>query len=247
MESELSGYPSLYDRTLFCYMRTCRGELVRAFGKHAGDATSIWPAIQSPLLPHEDNDLYRRLPCIAINEEKTVDIYELRSEDRARIAGLVLQSSTVESTQDFDSFFAHLLLTSIGNQPDTPETLSAADHKHSSSIAKALVDLCNAELLFHPSNSQWHNGGRDYLLRQISFFTSRGLPIQMALPAFPCKSSNLQKVEGRTPDRGEELALRRLYQVLGQIEAMYSPGASIYIVSDGHVFSDCSKRDSALP
>ncbi|KAJ5107931.1 hypothetical protein N7456_004606 [Penicillium angulare] len=61
----------------------------------------------------------------------------------------------------------------------------------------------------------------------------------MCLPAFPCKSSNLEKVAGVLPDRGEELALRRLYSVLRQIESIYEPGAKLCIISDGHVFSDC--------
>ncbi|RAH49993.1 isocyanide synthase family protein [Aspergillus brunneoviolaceus CBS 621.78] len=61
----------------------------------------------------------------------------------------------------------------------------------------------------------------------------------MCLPAFPCKSSNLNKVGGVGPDRGEELALRRLHEVLGRMQEIYVPGAYLCIISDGHVFSDC--------
>ncbi|OJJ46527.1 hypothetical protein ASPZODRAFT_40116, partial [Penicilliopsis zonata CBS 506.65] len=81
--------------------------------------------------------------------------------------------------------------------------------------------------------------GREYLLARVLFFTSRNLPLEMCLPAFPCKSSNPEKVTGTMPDRGEELALRRLHQVLRQIKEVYPPGAFICIISDGHVFSDC--------
>ncbi|OOG00290.1 hypothetical protein ASPCADRAFT_202171 [Aspergillus carbonarius ITEM 5010] len=77
------------------------------------------------------------------------------------------------------------------------------------------------------------------MLEMMSFFTARHLPILMCLPAFPCKSSNADKVGCFTPDRGEELALRRLHQVLSQMQGIYEPGASICIISDGHVFSDC--------
>jgi pyoverdine/dityrosine biosynthesis protein Dit1 len=72
-----------------------------------------------------------------------------------------------------------------------------------------------------------------------SFYTFQQFTIEMILPAFPCKSSSLDKVAGPCPDKGEEMALRTMYAFIKDIEAIYSPGARMLIVSDGHVFSDC--------
>jgi pyoverdine/dityrosine biosynthesis protein Dit1/AcrR family transcriptional regulator len=65
-----------------------------------------------------------------------------------------------------------------------------------------------------------------------------GEPIHFLLPAFPAKSPNPQKVLGRLPDMGEEIALNFLQQVCAEIDRLYSPGARISICSDGRVFSD---------
>ena len=65
-----------------------------------------------------------------------------------------------------------------------------------------------------------------------------GEPIHFLLPGFPAKSPNPQKVLGRLPDMGEEIALNFLEHVCAEIQDLYSPGARISICSDGRVFSD---------
>jgi pyoverdine/dityrosine biosynthesis protein Dit1/AcrR family transcriptional regulator len=65
-----------------------------------------------------------------------------------------------------------------------------------------------------------------------------GEPIHFLLPAFPAKSPSPEKVLGRLPDMAEELALKHLEKVCGEIADLYSPGARITICSDGRVFSD---------
>ena len=65
-----------------------------------------------------------------------------------------------------------------------------------------------------------------------------GEPIHFLLPAFPAKSPNPQKVLGRLPDMGEEIALKYLDEVCAEINHLYSPGARVSICSDGRVFSD---------
>ncbi|EKO3589845.1 L-tyrosine/L-tryptophan isonitrile synthase family protein [Vibrio metschnikovii] len=62
--------------------------------------------------------------------------------------------------------------------------------------------------------------------------------IKLLLPAFPCKTNNLDKVISHEPDMGEYLVLRRFLQCLRDIEAVYSPGVVLYIFSDYHTFSD---------
>jgi L-tyrosine isonitrile synthase len=63
-------------------------------------------------------------------------------------------------------------------------------------------------------------------------------PVEFALPAFPCKSPNLNKVAGTLPDEGERLALATLQRLCNEIEAIYPPGGRVTICSDGHVFAD---------
>ncbi|KAF5100322.1 hypothetical protein D0Z00_001290 [Geotrichum galactomycetum] len=47
------------------------------------------------------------------------------------------------------------------------------------------------------------------------------------------------KVATNVPDKGEELAMRRLINVCKIVKKIYPPGMKVWIVSDGHVFSDC--------
>ncbi|OJJ46031.1 hypothetical protein ASPZODRAFT_16627 [Penicilliopsis zonata CBS 506.65] len=86
---------------------------------------------------------------------------------------------------------------------------------------------------------RWEQGGFDAFARQVFFFTSRGLRVEFVLPAFPCKSSNLNRVSGYAPDKAEEIALRTLWWFTMDVEEYYPPGARITIVSDGIAVADC--------
>src|SRR6185436_17323058 len=50
---------------------------------------------------------------------------------------------------------------------------------------------------------------------------------------------NLGKVSGANPDAGEALALRTLESFVKAVREIYGPGARLWVISDGHVFSDC--------
>jgi L-tyrosine isonitrile synthase len=63
-------------------------------------------------------------------------------------------------------------------------------------------------------------------------------PLQLLLPAFPCKSPNPMKVIGKTPDRGEQEALRTLNRLCAEIESVYHYGVELILGCDGRVFSD---------
>lgn len=75
-------------------------------------------------------------------------------------------------------------------------------------------------------------------LRQIAGFVATDSPIVFALPGFPCKSPNSEKVLSHLPDEGERLALRFLEGLCEAIQDLYAPGAVMLICSDGHVFGD---------
>lgn len=90
---------------------------------------------------------------------------------------------------------------------------------------------------------KWEQEGKKVFIEHVSFFTSRNITIQAVLPAFPCKSSNYEKVALMQPDMGEELALRRVIEFVQKVEQIYPPGLRFFVVSDGHVFSDCINVD----
>lgn len=88
--------------------------------------------------------------------------------------------------------------------------------------------------------------GRPKFLAVIRQFVIAGKKIEMCLPAFPFKSANkTYKVLGRLPDKAEELALKRLESICERIEAIYPPGATIMIISDGLVYN--GRRYITLP
>lgn len=75
-------------------------------------------------------------------------------------------------------------------------------------------------------------------LAQIAQFVEVAEPLKLALPGFPCKSPNCEKVLSHLPDMGERLALRFLSKVCAEIAEVYPPGARVLVCSDGHVFGD---------
>ena len=229
---------SFYARAIACYIRSHQGDLVRTLGRDPASLESAWPTIRTLLVSQKPTNLWCVLSSVLCNE-MPVSLYELHGQEQ--VLGVVVGHPTQVS--EFDGIFARLLLTHLERyafQLMMPATC------HPEPCSSRLVDLCEDQLLFQPPSSQWQSGGRVKMLEMMSFFTARHLPILMCLPAFPCKSSNADKVGCFTPDRGEELALRRLHQVLSQMQGIYEPGASICIISDGHVFSDCSESATSL-
>lgn len=110
----------------------------------------------------------------------------------------------------------------------------------------AITELFAKELKNVSICDKWKSNGEIYFKQKISFFVSRGLGIEAVLPAFPCKSSNFKKVATWKPDKGEELGLKKLISFTESVKKIYAPGMLIWIVSDGHVFSDCSKYSLAF-
>lgn len=235
---------NIYDRSVAIYSRTNQGDLIQCFGGDVHSVQSTWSVIEQQHNPQEFNS-YRYMSDTATvglsSPSQLVNIYELQLPDSSTIMGIALRlANTGLSISYFEEFFCYLLLQHIAGLSNF---LMGHQFINAISVAEQVVDLCNDELLFHPSNSQWDSVGRDYFLNRIALFTSRGLTIEMCLPAFPCKSSNPNKVSGALPDRGEELALRRLYSVSRKIKSIYEPGVRFSIISDGHVFSDCSELE----
>ncbi|KAI1299714.1 Pyoverdine/dityrosine biosynthesis protein-domain-containing protein [Xylaria venustula] len=86
---------------------------------------------------------------------------------------------------------------------------------------------------------EWDSSGRNYFSRRVRDFVNRNEPCQMVLPAFPCKSPNDAKVGGSRPDMAERIALETLRAFVASVEKIYVPGATVWIVHDGHLLSSC--------
>lgn len=235
---------SVYHRSLAIYARHADGELIRCLGTHAEKVNSSWNTLRSaimaaqstPLRSTEDHVLSRLRINGAVTGFENIEIYEMQRYQQNTTTGLILtgRSETSAVASDFDEFFSSLIFTQT-KLDTTPPT------SQDESIVNTIVDLFDKELRYQVPNDQWGIKGREYFSSKVRFYTSRNRRLEMCLPAFPCKSSNPKKVVGVSPDRGEEMALRRLHGFVQQVEQVYKPGARVWIISDGHVFSDCSK------
>lgn len=143
-----------------------------------------------------------------------------------------------ETKSEFKEWFTFFLLHETRlNSTDFSTTAG-----RSKKLAHDVTQIFGEMLRNIAADDQWESGGGRVLFeQQAHYFIARNRTIEFCLPAFPCKSSNLQKVTGIDPDRSEETALWRLNDFVKRIEEIYEPGAKVLIVSDGHVFSDCSK------
>ena len=134
---------------------------------------------------------------------------------------------------EFDQWFINLMLS-----------LSKIAYKNTpGNVCNEITDLFAQILKHNVEEDMWESVGKQQFKQNVDFFTTKSQPIEAVLPGFPCKSSNHEKVFSELPDKGEELALRRLIYFAREVKKVYSPGIIIWIVSDGHVFSDCIAVD----
>ncbi|KAI1176519.1 Pyoverdine/dityrosine biosynthesis protein-domain-containing protein [Nemania sp. FL0916] len=81
--------------------------------------------------------------------------------------------------------------------------------------------------------------GKPFFMAQVKAQVEKCEAVHLILPAFPWKSVNrIEKVIGKLPDLGEEIALFRLNQLCEDIKAIYPPGGKVFIATDGVVFDD---------
>ena len=163
-------------------------------------------------------------------------IYESQegAPDEAVLGVILRQPHATEA--ELDHVLASLLLKNISLFTSLPPPNDTED------LTNAIVNLFDTRLRYVTANDKWRShGGREFFFKRVHDFVQRGAKLKFCLPAFPCKSSNPEKVSGVLPDRGEQVALEHLDSFLDSIERIYEPGAKLYVVSDGHVFSDCGK------
>ena len=160
------------------------------------------------------------------------------------ITKMVNNDRCPDSREIFEEFFVKVILGQAGlcHNPDSRTSQQSSDQV----TTEQIVDVFDSYLRYQEGkDDRWALEGRTYFTERVRHFTAQNSPIEFCLPAFPCKSSNQDKVTGPDPDKGEELALERLHGFVEAIEQVYKAGAKVWVISDGHVFSDCIGVDDA--
>ncbi|KAK0736368.1 Pyoverdine/dityrosine biosynthesis protein-domain-containing protein [Apiosordaria backusii] len=213
---------SIYFRYQGSYLRDSEGNLVHCAGSQKQWVHDNWSTLRSSHTK-PDAKIYQRSG---------------QPPDGHTTAIIIGNHGRIVNGDAFEKYFVDLLLT----QADlTAHTLPVSGgDAEIDAVTEQLVDLFDSYLRYDGGKGdQWKVSGRKYFTQRARHFTSRRSKLEMCLPAFPCKSSNTDKVTGPDPDRGEELALERLHGFVSEIEKIYAPGAKLWVISDGHVFSDC--------
>lgn len=163
--------------------------------------------------------------------ELPLKISEYKKTEEIQIRGCV---TTVENENEFNDWFIFHILDQA--RLDSSEKPIIPEHVNYHEFFTRYYEKHLKNTVFE---DQWDEKGRDYFIERVRYFTDRFLRIECVLPAFPCKTSNRDKAAGTLPDKGEEFALRRLLKATQEVSQIYPPGMKVWIVSDGHVFSDC--------
>lgn len=248
--------PSPYHQIAVVYCRNVQGDLLAVTGPCKTAFEESWASpshplkqfvLSSPATPSTIG-IYRAPEFKHIQREPTLDstgeksctnVYEYRPPNEDQIRGIVAQRCGTGAEKSFFRWFIKLVLTS--SHLDLCAVRGVFNH-HSRSLAQEITELFSKKLRNAAPGDMWNvGGGKEYFEDRVLFYTSRNAAIRMVLPAFPCKSTSPDKVLGDSPDKGEELALRSIYNFIQETKTIYPPGVEFSIVSDGHVFSDCGK------
>lgn len=243
---------SVYHHVAGIYQRDSSGRLLVAEGRYADQIRLLWPEISEVALKGETaeriellsgktvSSTYSTLPLNILGQSgktQTFQIHELQ-ESGSSVRGLITSEPSSSLQSDFFNWAttfllleARLLTTGFSSDLINLEALKIAEQ-----VADLFESIKNTS-----QDDKWSTEGRQYFIDRVYSFTKDSKQIEFCLPAFPCKSSNLEKVAGVSPDAAEYLALSHLHRFVEQVSKIYTPGATLWIISDGHVFSDCSE------
>lgn len=113
-----------------------------------------------------------------------------------------------------------------------------------SDLAARVTLLFENLLLFdQPGKNAWNSIGKLKFSILARGWIERNMTIPMVLPGFPCKTPNKEKAAVNVPDGAEYEALVTLQRFCTRVQSVYDQGCRIWIVSDGHAFSDCIGDD----
>ncbi|KAF6841590.1 pyoverdine dityrosine biosynthesis protein [Colletotrichum plurivorum] len=240
---------SIFHRFQAAFAHDGQGQLVYCSGPQRARVQEHWASVKQRLPSQAETAPSETLFGSADldGDLQGMRLYEMRSPKSANTSGIILDASAPQpilSTQ-FEEFFAQLLLDQADFAIRDAELMKVPSSNSVVAVTDRIVNLFDSFLRYQGKDDQWEACGRAYFFDRVRHFTSQQATIELCLPAFPCKSSNTNKVLGKAPDRGEQLALERLHSFVESIEDIYMPGAKLWIISDGHVFSDCIGVDDA--
>lgn len=240
---------SIFHRFQASFIHDGKGTLLFTSGPRKQLLEDNWEVINSFI--HLQESTVRpanRIASIDINEPvEGLRLYQQCQLQNGVAKGLLLAAESKDNSvgEDFEYVFVQLILDQLDfalyNPTETPS--SPSPHVR---VTGKIVSLFDSYLRYQGNEDKWEAGGRRVFEERVRHFTSQGAQIQFCLPAFPCKSTNTNKVTGTSPDRGEALALNHLHSFVEAVEKIYKPGAKLWVISDGHVFSDCIGVDDAV-
>ncbi|KAI1765627.1 Pyoverdine/dityrosine biosynthesis protein-domain-containing protein [Hypoxylon sp. FL1150] len=234
---------SIYYRYQASFIRDCHGNLLYCNGPKADTITEFWHTIRTRLMKENGVATKRRhIFQTKLGEDLNgLTAYQLHHVSKGLVTGIALDGGAEDddtTKEDFVVFFSQLILHqvdfAVGSPKAEPNPL-----KHDESATERIVSLFDTYLRYQGADDKWDTCGKAYFTERVQHFTSLGLRVEFCLPAFPCKSSNTDKVIGKDPDYGERLALEHLHGFVEEVEKIYEGCAKLWIISDGHVFSDC--------
>ncbi|KAL0258141.1 dityrosine synthesis enzyme [Diplodia seriata] len=249
--SSLNSGSSIYHGVQGFYWRRPDFTLVSTHGSNGANLEAAWPQLREQLLATNPHDGVVLTPGkqvkatdISLNlsaESTTYRVRELLDSARPEsILGLVCSKNTASTSEDSSADLVSraelFVLCETRLLPPTSRP-SATPSEKDAQLASYIADVFDQYLRNITPHDKW-NVGRSYFETCVLDFVTRRLPIKFCLPAFPCKSPSAEKTCGTEPDRAEYLALKTLDEFTRRVGDIYSPGAIVLIVSDGHVFSD---------
>ncbi|KAL4967477.1 isocyanide synthase family protein [Aspergillus stella-maris] len=244
---------SIYHHVLGIYQRDRAGSLSVAEGRYAEQIRSRWSDVFKGLSTSESSEkklssgkvitttqvsILYTLDKAQPEQYHTLLIHELHEPGTNTVRGLLTTEPSADVQSDFFHWgTAYLLLNA---RFLTTCTSSETINKDALKLSERIANLFEETLKNTSQDDKWiTGGGREFFINKVYTFVKDGKPIELCLPAFPCKSSNPNKVAGVSPDAAEYLALGHLHSFVQQVSMIYRPGATLWIISDGHVFSDC--------
>ncbi|KAF2278854.1 uncharacterized protein EI97DRAFT_448670 [Westerdykella ornata] len=248
---------SSYHHIQGIYCRSGKDELLGVEGRNADQIIRHWPTLRTQrianqskttklpsgievvLTPIELPDFTTLESSLSLNlQTQKYTVREIYHQSKGCYIGLLSAEASSISEEEsaftdwIETFF--LLETSLWPYSDSENVQNIKAVRTS----EAITTLFETLLRNISSDDQWHIG-KDGFIRRVLGFVARNEKIQMAIPAFPCKSPNTRKVGGRNPDMAEKIALDTLHTFAKAVRGIYPPGVAMWVISDGHVFSDC--------
>jgi hypothetical protein len=241
---------SVYHHVAAIYQRDSTGNLLGADGRYANQIRSLWGEIHQTILDQDPCEVSRlqsgrtirttqiTLPLTS-SEGQTVLIHELQEIDASTIRGLLTFTPSSSLSSNFFAWARTYLLLNSRLLTTSPSNAGPKNPAHLR-LAEEITTLFETTLKNTSHDDRWDLTGREYFIDRVYLFIKDNKKIEFCLPAFPCKSSNPDKVAGVVPDAAEYLALEHLNDFVQKVGSIYEPGATLWVISDGHVFSDCS-------